>query len=124
ATSPMPYNAQSSGGSNLGASSPDLKAAVEARVTALRQADPSNTALVPVDLVTASGSGLDPHISAAAARYQLVRVAKSRAVAPDTVVKLLDAHTEVRWFGFFGEPRVNVLRLNMALDETMPSSKR
>lgn len=122
-TSPMPYNAQSSGGSNLGASSPDLKAAVEARVAALRQADPGNTALVPVDLVTASGSGLDPHISVASARYQLLRVAKARSVSPEAVATLLDAHTETQRFGFLGEPRVNVLRLNMALNEKMPSSK-
>jgi K+-transporting ATPase ATPase C chain len=117
ATGPMPYNAANSGGSNLGPSNPALADAVKERVAALRAADPGNTAAVPVDLVTASGSGLDPHISRAAADYQLARVAKARNLALDQVRGLVAQHTEGVLLGFIGEPRVNVLALNLALDD-------
>lgn len=116
ATSPQPYNGQSSGGSNLGPLNPALADAVKARVEALRAADPGNTAPVPVDLVTASGSGLDPEISVAAARYQAARVARARGLPATQVDRLIDAHAQGRAFGFLGEPRVNVLALNLALD--------
>jgi len=116
ATGPMPNNAASSGGSNLGPTNPALLDAVKARVQALRDADPGNTAPVPVDLVTASASGLDPHISPAAAEYQLARVARVRNIAPDALRKLVAEHTEGRQYGIFGEPRVNVLELNLALN--------
>ncbi len=116
ATGPMPYNAANSGGSNLGPTNPALMEAVKVRVQALRDADPGNTQPVPVDLVTASASGLDPHISPAAAEYQLARVARVRIIKPDVVRKLIEAHTEDRQFGMLGEPRVNVLELNLALD--------
>ena len=116
ATSPMPYNAANSGGSNQGPSHPALADAVKERIAALRAADPGNTAAVPVDLVTASASGLDPHISRAAANYQAARVARVRAVPEAQVRLLVDRHTEGALLGFIGEPRVNVLRLNLALD--------
>ncbi|MBI1174025.1 MAG: potassium-transporting ATPase subunit KdpC [Sideroxydans sp.] len=116
ATGPMPYNAASSGGSNLGPTNPALMDAVKARVQALRDADPGNTQPIPVDLVTASASGLDPHISPAAAEYQVARVARVRNIAPDAVRKLVAEHTEGRQFGILGEPRVNVLALNLALN--------
>jgi K+-transporting ATPase ATPase C chain len=112
----MPYNASNSGGSNLGPTNPALMDAVKARVQALRDADPGNTQPVPVDLATASASGLDPHISPAAAEYQLARVARLRILNPDVVRKLVAEHTAGRQFGIFGEPRVNVLELNLALD--------
>jgi K+-transporting ATPase ATPase C chain len=118
ATSPMPNNASSSGGSNLGPTNPALMDAVKARVQALRDADPGNTQPVPVDLVTTSASGLDPHISPAAAEYQLARVARLRSLSADAVRKLVAEHTEGRQFGILGEPRVNVLELNLALDAT------
>jgi K+-transporting ATPase ATPase C chain len=116
ATSPMPNNPSASGGSNLGPTNPALMEAVKGRVQALRDADPGNQLLIPVDLVTASASGLDPHISPAAAEYQLARVARVRNLNPDAVRKLMAEHTERRQFGILGEPRVNVLKLNLALD--------
>jgi len=116
ATSPMPYNAANSGGSNLGPLNPALADAVKARVAALRAADPGNTAPVPVDLVTASGSGLDPDISIAAARYQVARVARARGLPADQVARLVDRSIERPWLPLIGEPVVNVLRLNLALD--------
>jgi K+-transporting ATPase ATPase C chain len=117
ATSPAPYNALGSTGSNLAPTNPDLIAAVAARVESLREDDPGNQSPVPVDLVTASASGLDPHISPAAAEYQVQRVAKARDLTAEEVRELIARHTESRQFGLFGEPRINVLRLNLALDE-------
>jgi len=117
ATSPVPYNAASSAGSNLGPSNPALSDAVKARAGALRAADPGNTRPIPVDLVTASASGLDPDISAAAAYYQAPRVARERNLSEEDVRALVASHTEPRQFWIFGEPRVNVLSLNLALDD-------
>ena len=120
ATGPMPYNAGASTGSNQGPLNTALHDAVKARVAALRAADPGNTAPVPVDLVTASGSGLDPHISVAAAEYQAARVARARGLPVEAVRRAIGEHTEGRWLGFLGEPRVHVLRLNLALDQIAP----
>ncbi|MGQ0666444.1 MAG: potassium-transporting ATPase subunit KdpC [Nitrospiraceae bacterium] len=117
ATAPFPYNAAASGGSNLGPTNPALVEAVRARVAALRAADPGNDLPIPVDLVTASGSGLDPHISPAAAQYQIRRVARARGVDESTVRNLVVQYTHGRQFGVLGEPRVDVLRLNLALGE-------
>jgi len=119
ATTPQPYNAAASGGANLGPTNPALVDAVKARIEALRAADPGNTAPVPADLVTSSASGLDPHISPEAARYQAARVARVRGLSPDQVQALIAAHTEHAVAGFFGQDRVNVLALNLALDASL-----
>jgi len=116
ATSPQPYNAAASSGSNQGPRNPALADAVTGRIKALRDADPDNNVPVPVDLVTASGSGLDPDISIAAADYQIHRVAKARGISEDKVRALVADNTNGRTFGVLGEPRVNVLRLNLSLD--------
>jgi K+-transporting ATPase ATPase C chain len=123
ATGSFPYNAfnaetlTGSSGSNYGPLNPALTEMVQARVDALKAADPDNNALIPVDLVTASGSGLDPHISVAAALYQIDRVAQARGLSEADVKALVEEYTDRRQFGFLGEPRVNVLELNLALDE-------
>jgi potassium-transporting ATPase KdpC subunit len=116
ATSPQAYNAASSSGSNLAPTNQALLDAVKQRIADLRAADPGNTAPIPVDLVTASGSGLDPHVSPAAALYQAARVARARKLPEDAVLRLVQRHTEGRQFGILGEPRVNVLELNRDLD--------
>lgn len=117
ATTPMPYNAASSGGSNLGPTNPALIDAVKGRVAALKAADPGNTSPIPVDLVTASASGLDPEISIAAAYYQAGRVARERNVKPEQVRAVIDGLARQKVLGFLGEPRINVLALNLALDQ-------
>ena len=121
ATSPQPYNGTASGGSNLGPLNPALFDGIKPRIEALRAADPGNTAAVPVDLVTASASGLDPDISVAAANYQAARVARVRHLETRAVIALIAAHTRGRVLGLIGEPRVNVLELNLALDRLKPA---
>jgi K+-transporting ATPase ATPase C chain len=116
ATTPQPYNGTASTGSNLGPLNPALRDAIKPRVAALRAADPGNSAPVPIDLVTASGSGLDPEISLAAANYQAARVARARGLAPERVQALIAQHAAGTLLGVLGEPRVNVLELNLALD--------
>jgi potassium-transporting ATPase KdpC subunit len=124
ATSPMPNNGAGSGGSNMGSNNPALLDAVKDRVAALRSADPGNTQAVPVDLVTASGSGLDPEISLAAALYQAPRIARVRGIGAAAVRALIEQRAERPWLGVIGEPRVNVLRLNLALDgKTVDASR-
>ena len=120
ATSPVPYDASASAASNLGPTNPALLAAVQARVAALRAADPHEKGPVPADLVTASGSGLDPDVSVAGALYQVPRVAAARGLSPDAVERLVRGHARGRTLGFLGEPRVNVLELNLALDRLRP----
>jgi K+-transporting ATPase ATPase C chain len=120
ATGPFPYNAAASSGSNYGPLNPALQEAAQARIDALRQHG-WPTEKVPVDLVTSSGSGLDPHISPAAAEFQVPRVAAARQTQPDRVRQLVQEHTLGRQFGLLGEPRVNVLQLNLALDEQSPT---
>nr|MBF0176285.1 potassium-transporting ATPase subunit KdpC [Magnetococcales bacterium] len=117
ATTPMPYNAAASGGSNLGPTNPALKDAVTGRMATLRRSDPRQTQPIPVELVTASGSGLDPHISPAAAFWQAPRVARVRSLSEQTVRQLVERHTQGRTLGVLGEARVNVLALNLALDQ-------
>jgi len=117
ATSPYPYNSALSSGSNLGPNNPDLMKALQSRINDLHAADPGNEATIPVDLITASGSGLDPHISPDAARCQTERVARNRGIDVAKVSALVAAYTEQRQFGILGEPFVNVLKLNLALDE-------
>ncbi|KQQ47366.1 potassium-transporting ATPase subunit C [Duganella sp. Leaf126] len=117
-TSPMPANGAGSSGTNFGPTNPALIDAVKGRIDALKAADPGNTAAIPVDLVTASASGLDPDISPAAARYQAARVAAARQFNTNQVLALIEQNTRPQYLGFFGEPRVNVLALNLALDQT------
>lgn len=130
ATAPTAYNGAASGGSNLSTGDPALLAAIQARAQALRAADPGNgqTAAsprpIPIDLLTASASGLDPHISPAAADYQIPRVAQARQLPIAQVQALVQNHTQARWLGFLGEPRVNVLALNLALDEIRGAAGR
>ena len=116
ATSPFPYNAASSSGSNYGPLSPELRQAIQTRIEALKAVDPANNQPIPVDLVTYSASGLDPHISIAAANYQVLRVARYRGLREQQVIELVKQFTDGRQFGVLGEPRVNVLKLNIALD--------
>ena len=116
ATGPFPYNAAASSGSNLGPLNPALLTSVQDRAAALRRADPGNSAEIPVDLVTSSASGLDPHISPAAARFQLKRVARVRGIPDDAVDRMISDCTRGRWLGVLGEPTVNVLQLNLMLD--------
>ena len=119
ATSPAAYNGGASSGSNQGPTNPALIAAVKARIRVLRDADPSHREAIPVDLVTASASGLDPHISPAAASYQITRIAKARHLSPNSVTDLVSRYTEGRQWGVLGEPRVNVIKLNLALDQRL-----
>lgn len=120
ATGPVPNNGAASSGSNLGPSNPALRAAVAGRIAALRAADSTLTGPIPVDLVTASGSGLDPELSLAAAAVQVPRIARARGMSPAAVEAVIGANTEGRFLGVFGEPRVNVLLVNLALDRVTP----
>jgi K+-transporting ATPase ATPase C chain len=122
ASTPQPYNGLASTGSNLGPLNPALTDGIKKNIDALRAADPGNKAPVPVDLVTASASGLDPEISVAAANYQAARVARVRGLPVAAVHQLISTHAQARWLGILGEPRINVLQLNLALDE-LPSAK-
>lgn len=122
ATAPHPYNAAASSGSNQGPLHADLEKKIKDRIGDFNKADPDNKRAIPVDLVTASGSGLDPHISPAAALYQASRVAKARNLEESAIIEMINEHTDSRQFGFLGEPRVNVLKLNLALD-TMNNAK-
>jgi K+-transporting ATPase ATPase C chain len=124
ATSPFPYNSASSSGSNMAQTRPDLVKQAQGRISALRDADPQASVSVPADLATASGSGLDPHISPAAAEYQIKRVAKARGLDEAKVGVLVSQHTEGRLLGILGEHRVNVLKLNLALDELQQKINR
>ncbi|MBF0139111.1 MAG: potassium-transporting ATPase subunit KdpC [Magnetococcales bacterium] len=117
ATTPMPYNAGSSSGSNTGPTNPDLETIVKDRITSLKESNPQQKLPIPVDLVTASASGLDPHISPAAAQWQIPRVAQARGLSEQALGDLVTQHTEGRTFGILGEPRVNILTLNQALDQ-------
>ncbi len=121
---PTPYNPSDSGGSNFGVNNPKAVAQANTRIAALQKADPKNEKLIPVDLVTASGSGLDPHISAEAAQYQLSRVARARGIKEDDVKKLIEKSTHSSLFGFLGDEYVNVVTLNLALDEMGQESKQ
>lgn len=120
ATSPIPNNGAASSGSNLGPSNPALRDAVAGRIAALRAADSTLTGPIPVDLVTTSGSGLDPHLSPAAAAVQVPRIARARGMSPASVEAIIASHTEGRFLGVFGEPRVNVLLVNLSLDGDVP----
>lgn len=124
ATAPQPYNATASSGSNLGPLNPALTDAVKARIEALKVADPNNTSPIPVDLVTASASGLDPDISVAAARYQAARVARVRGLPVEAVQSLIGSHARGRLLGLIGEPRINVLELNLALSSLKSEEAR
>lgn len=119
ATAPYGYNASASSGSNFGVNNPALIEAAKARIAALKAADPANSTPIPADLITASGSGLDPHISTAAAEYQLPRVARARGMKEARLRQIIEKSTENRQFGVLGEPRVNVLKLNLMLDGTL-----
>jgi potassium-transporting ATPase KdpC subunit len=121
ATAPQPYNGVASGGSNLGPLNPALTDGIKSRIDALKAVDPTNKTPIPVDLVTASGSGLDPDISLAAANYQAPRVARERGIQPQVVLGLVAAHAHTQWLGILGEPRINVLEVNLALDALKPS---
>ena len=124
ATGPMANNGIASSGSNLGANNPALADAVKERIAALRAADPGNTQPVPVDLVTASGSGLDPEISLAAALYQAPRIARERGMPAERVQSLIERHAQRPWLGVIGEPRINVLALNLDLDGKTVAKRR
>jgi K+-transporting ATPase ATPase C chain len=124
ATSPFPYNSTSSSGSNMAQTKPDLVKQAQGRISALRDADPQASASVPADLATTSASGLDPHISRAAAEYQVQRVARIRGIDKDMVLALIVAYTDKRQFGILGEPTVNVLKLNLALDKLQQKINR
>jgi K+-transporting ATPase KdpC subunit len=124
ATSPFPYNSASSSGSNMAQTRPDLVKQAQVRILALRDADPQAPASVPADLATASASGFDPHISRAAAEYQVPRVARIRGIDKDMVLALIVSYTNQRQFGILGEPSVNVLKLNLALDELQQKINR